>query len=69
MTQYYLKLNSPERSRIGGVGEFGAALQALVVSESIANQFDNDACRAVGWVVTRIDEDPGVPEENKKKGK
>lgn len=67
MTQCYLKSNSPERSKIGGLGEFGADLPALPVSESIANQYDTDECRALGWVVTRIADDHSDAEVSKKK--
>jgi hypothetical protein len=48
-----LKLESEEQSVIGGIGTFGKGLDPLPVSESVANQFDNDDMRALGWVVLR----------------
>lgn len=69
MTQCYLKLNSPERSRIGGLGDFGQDLPALPVSESIANQYDTDELRAHGWIVTRVADDHTDAESTKKKSK
>ena len=64
MKQAYLKRTDPERSVIGGVGEFSADLPALPVPDSIAYQYDTDDMRAAGWVVTWVEDDHSPAEEN-----
>jgi hypothetical protein len=50
-SQHYLKFNGPELHRILGIGDFHADLPALPVPESIANQYDTEEMKALGWVV------------------
>jgi len=58
--QTYLKFNGQERHMILGIGDFHADLPALPVPESIANQYDTEEMKALGWVVTKVEDDHGT---------
>ena len=59
----YLSYTGESVRTIGGVGEFGKDLPALKVSASIANQYDNDEMRDLGWLVSWEVPDENIPAE------
>lgn len=53
MRQAYLSYTGPELRVMGGVGDFSKDLPPLPVSDSIANQYESEEMKSLGWVVER----------------